>query len=56
MLYDTTMTDPTHVVHDQAWADERFDPGPRPSDEVVVDPDVPEAPNIGHPEGEDDPT
>jgi len=48
--------DTTSTVRDQARMDERFNPGPRPSDEVVVDPDAPPAPDIGHPEGKDDPS
>lgn len=52
------MTDPdpcppdvgTDERSDQSWAEARFDPGVRPSDEVTIDENAPEAANIGHPE------
>jgi hypothetical protein len=36
--------------YDEAWADEKFpDRGEPPSDEVIVDPDAKESPNVAHP-------
>ncbi len=36
---------------DEDWVKEKFgDVGPKPTDEVVVDPDAPESPNTAHPE------
>lgn len=50
MMNESTEPAEKDVRSTQEWANERFNPGDRPSDAVIVDETADEAPSIGHPE------